>query len=826
MFQYRATFVPSTFIIVGCGGTGSRLAPLLVQLVRSLCSKYNPHGWLVNPRVVFIDGDIVEEKNLLRQNFIAKDINQNKAMVLAQRYGRAYGIETHVIPQFLTPEGHIRYYVDGTGVTHDYCQGDHQNNKGVHISSILHTINGNSDYCVISCVDNMDARRLIVSQLISWSNTIGSNVLFLDAGNEDTFGQARISTNTVLSTSDQFLRKVGRNYSIIEDTSSKLPENLLATFNIPFIPMRVQDYLTNASSAKTGSCADMDQTLQINSMMANMLLGFLQNFMFGNPINFVEMRYDAETGPSATPFSLHELASRDLRSQAKLFSDEEKDLFKSVEWPTIKYTFPDIAKQYLAVQNEAWEEELKRLGDIPKLLRGDELPSPTPVAAAPAVVPELQRSVAETPSNGPIPELVREAPPARVDGASDVAQNRGSAHEEVSGDDDGGSDSDSEGERRPSGHEQFNVGGTETSNNEGGAQALSSEGLRDLLQSVVAREGYLVQDIMNSPVTLNPEIFPLANPVAYAVTDGNDSLLSPGTVAGFLRGIRSIRGDRHQLTPAQIDSLIGNTGGTVDVVFNQHGIGLAPPAGHVTNRYLRSGFLPERDRFSFGNPVSADQEQLILDTIRTQLRTCLRILRSYEPLMAVHSTWDAMAGNQDNSFQSVFQSFFTEIDVPLQSILPLYRYREISDDFTVSEVFTKLLVDTLDTVRDRDLSISSRRAFSQALYSIGSWFNAALHDLERGDQNTPPSRVNLLSAESPLILAMRQVAILVSIVEQDRAAAQVESVETAQELVQHQEEVVQDDSREAPVVEVAVPTQPLRRTLPRDHLGRFVSFET
>lgn len=781
MFQYRATFVPSTFIIVGCGGTGSRLAPLLIQLVRSLCSKYNPHGWLVNPRVVFIDGDIVEEKNLLRQNFIAKDINQNKAMVLAQRYGRAYGIETHVIPQFLTPEGLIRYYVDGTGVTHDYCQGESQISKGVPISSVLHTINGSSDYCVISCVDNMDARRLIVSQLITWSKTIGSNVLFLDAGNEDTFGQARISTNTVLSTGNRFLNKASRDYSLVEDISSKLPENLLATFDIPFIPMKVQDYLTNASSAKTGSCADMDQTLQINSMMANMLLGFLQNFMFGNPINFVEMRYDAETGPSATPFSFHELASRDLHSQGKLLSDEEKVLFQNVEWPTINHTFQDIAKQYLAAQNAAWEEERNRLGDIPKLLRGDEIPSPTPVAAAPAVVPELQRSTAAAHSTGPIPELVREATPTRVDGASDVAQNRGSAPAEDGGDADGGADPDSEGERRLIGPEQFNVEGIETSNNEGGAQALSSEGLRDLLQSAATRDGYLVQEIMNAPVTLNTEIAPAATPLTYTGTTGGDALLNPDTVARFMRGIRSIRGDRFRVTPDQIAASVVNTRAMGDVIFNQNGIGFVTPADQVTNRYLRSGFLPSRDRISFGNPVTADQVQLTLGTIRIHLRDCLRILRSYEPQITAYSTRTMLTSDQANTLQRRFRSFFAEIDEPLRSILPLYRNSEISDDFTVSEAFTKLLVDTLNAVRDQDLSLLSRRAFSQAIHLIGSWFNSALYDLERIDQQDTPIRTNLLSAESPLVWAMRHVAILVESVEQDRAAARVESVETAQE---------------------------------------------
>jgi molybdopterin/thiamine biosynthesis adenylyltransferase len=46
--------------------------------------------------IYLVDDDVVEGKNLLRQNFISVDIGQYKARVLAQRYRKAYG--NNVIP--------------------------------------------------------------------------------------------------------------------------------------------------------------------------------------------------------------------------------------------------------------------------------------------------------------------------------------------------------------------------------------------------------------------------------------------------------------------------------------------------------------------------------------------------------------------------------------------------------------------------------------------------------------------------------------------------------------------------------------------------------
>lgn len=52
-------------------------------------------------RFVVCDGDIVEPKNLDRQNFVPADLGENKARVLAERYSTVLGMETEYVPNFI-----------------------------------------------------------------------------------------------------------------------------------------------------------------------------------------------------------------------------------------------------------------------------------------------------------------------------------------------------------------------------------------------------------------------------------------------------------------------------------------------------------------------------------------------------------------------------------------------------------------------------------------------------------------------------------------------------------------------------------------------------
>lgn len=82
-------------ILVGCGGTGSWLAPHIARIAR-LWQNLNPGRTM---KIVFYDDDLVEEKNTFRQNFIPAEIGRNKAEALACRYMFVSGLEIIACPR-------------------------------------------------------------------------------------------------------------------------------------------------------------------------------------------------------------------------------------------------------------------------------------------------------------------------------------------------------------------------------------------------------------------------------------------------------------------------------------------------------------------------------------------------------------------------------------------------------------------------------------------------------------------------------------------------------------------------------------------------------
>mgnify|MGYP002603657289 CR=1 FL=1 len=73
--KYSKT-APVKIIVIGAGGTGGYVVPHLYRI--GFSSEHQI-------RIVVCDGDVVEEKNLIRQNFVHQDIGRNKAQVLAER---------------------------------------------------------------------------------------------------------------------------------------------------------------------------------------------------------------------------------------------------------------------------------------------------------------------------------------------------------------------------------------------------------------------------------------------------------------------------------------------------------------------------------------------------------------------------------------------------------------------------------------------------------------------------------------------------------------------------------------------------------------------
>jgi molybdopterin/thiamine biosynthesis adenylyltransferase len=86
------------FIVVGCGGNGSFFLPMLARLI------YQLNHQSMSSHAIIIDPDLIELKNIPRQNFIQSELGLNKAEVLATRYALAYGIKIGAITQSFTSE--------------------------------------------------------------------------------------------------------------------------------------------------------------------------------------------------------------------------------------------------------------------------------------------------------------------------------------------------------------------------------------------------------------------------------------------------------------------------------------------------------------------------------------------------------------------------------------------------------------------------------------------------------------------------------------------------------------------------------------------------
>lgn len=91
---------PVRILVIGTGGTGGYVVPSLYRLVWSLDQ----------PRpveIILADGDNVEERNLVRQNFVEDDVGRNKAEVLAYRYAGAFGIRAVYIPGYIEDDDRL-----------------------------------------------------------------------------------------------------------------------------------------------------------------------------------------------------------------------------------------------------------------------------------------------------------------------------------------------------------------------------------------------------------------------------------------------------------------------------------------------------------------------------------------------------------------------------------------------------------------------------------------------------------------------------------------------------------------------------------------------
>ena len=140
------------FVLVGCGGTGSWLAPSIARVASVLQEQGKETA------IWFVDPDHVEAKNIPRQNFCRAELGANKAATLAARFSAAWGVGINALGG---PFNAARTTARG----HDW-------------TTVL-----------IGCVDNAAARKEIAKRLKENSAGSPHRTWWLDCGNTESAGQ-------------------------------------------------------------------------------------------------------------------------------------------------------------------------------------------------------------------------------------------------------------------------------------------------------------------------------------------------------------------------------------------------------------------------------------------------------------------------------------------------------------------------------------------------------------------------------------------------------------------------------------------------------------
>lgn len=150
------------YIIVGCGGTGSNLAPMLSRMMDE------------SDVMLLIDGDTVSVSNISRQTYQDFDVNKNKARSLAKKLNSCYQHQHFAIDRFLTSSDDLLEIVKNYKTTGIYGGGY------------------GFKYFIIAAVDNNKARLILENAFLRMLKEYNS-VYYIDSGNEDTYGTLFIS---------------------------------------------------------------------------------------------------------------------------------------------------------------------------------------------------------------------------------------------------------------------------------------------------------------------------------------------------------------------------------------------------------------------------------------------------------------------------------------------------------------------------------------------------------------------------------------------------------------------------------------------------------
>ena len=254
--------------LIGCGGTGSWLAPHMVRIAKLLTELQEEVS------ITFWDYDTVEAKNIYRQNFCSAEAGMNKAAALAHRYGLAWGIPINVVEEPFV--------------------GKH----GALSASLGNFYRWDRNVIFMTCVDNNAARREVAKVCKSYPSW------WMDTGNLKTSGQV----------------SVGRELFEKESSPLRLPSVTTWTpppsLQFPNIMRKTKEDVQNVDYTNM-SCAELalvdEQGMSINHTIASAAASLLAKMLVTRDLRYHCAYVGLEAG---TQFVYN--APRVLRKQLKV----------------------------------------------------------------------------------------------------------------------------------------------------------------------------------------------------------------------------------------------------------------------------------------------------------------------------------------------------------------------------------------------------------------------------------------------------------------------------------------------------------------------------
>lgn len=147
--------------VIGAGGTGGYCIEFLTRLLAG--GEHKIHVY---------DGDVVELKNLKRQNFTKNDVDLNKAEVLCKKLSEQVMDAPELIP-------HPGYLTD----------------EDSFLAEILVSLEEDESLIIVQAVDNVATRKLVNNVIMN--KLVENHILTvaLDSGNDDQGGQVVLYAN-------------------------------------------------------------------------------------------------------------------------------------------------------------------------------------------------------------------------------------------------------------------------------------------------------------------------------------------------------------------------------------------------------------------------------------------------------------------------------------------------------------------------------------------------------------------------------------------------------------------------------------------------------